>query len=57
MSLRSLLPIFHTLNRLFFDGSLTHNSGPLVSIMWSDNRLKTTTGFYRLRKLKGEDKI
>ncbi len=53
MSLRPLLPIFHKFNRLFFDSSLTQKSIPLINIRWSDNRLKTTAGFYRRRIIKG----
>ncbi len=47
MPLVPLLPIFHKFNRQFFDGSLVKNDEPIVSIRWSDGRLKRTAGFYR----------
>tara|TARA_Y100000589_G_C27084369_1_gene601063 strand:+ start:32 stop:565 length:534 start_codon:yes stop_codon:yes gene_type:complete len=53
MTVIPLLPIFHKLNRLFFDGSLVQESGPVVSVRWSDNRLKTTAGFYKRIKING----
>ena len=53
MSVRPLLPIFHKFNRLFFEGSLVNDQIPLVSVRWSDNRLKTTAGFYKRRKING----
>ena len=53
MSLIPLLPVFHKFNRQFFDQSLTTNSEPLVKVRWSDNRLKTTAGFYKRKQLKG----
>ena len=53
MSLIPLLPIFHKFNRQFFDQSLTINNEPLVKVRWSDNRLKTTAGFYKRKQVKG----
>ena len=53
MSLIPLLPLFHRFNRQFFDQSLTTNREPLVKVRWSDNKLKTTAGFYRRKQLKG----
>ena len=54
MSLIPLLPVFHKFNRQFFDQSLTtNNREPLVKVRWSDNRLKTTAGFYKRKQLKG----
>ena len=50
MSLIPLLPVFHKFNRQFFDQSLTNNREPLVKVRWSDNRLKTTAGFYKRKK-------
>ena len=47
MSVIPLLPLFHKFNRLFFDGSLVTDNIPIVNIRWSDNRLKTTAGFYK----------
>ncbi len=41
-----LLPLFHRLNSQYFENSLVFNSQPLVILRWSDNRLKTTAGFY-----------
>ncbi len=47
MTLVPLLPIFHSLNRKYFDGTLAIGSTPLVAIRWSDGRLKKTAGLYR----------
>ena len=47
MAIIPLLPLFHKFNRLFFDGSLVTDNIPIVNIRWSDNRLKTTAGFYK----------
>tara|TARA_Y100001968_G_scaffold328839_1_gene376804 strand:- start:906 stop:1454 length:549 start_codon:yes stop_codon:yes gene_type:complete len=47
MPLVPILPIFHRLNRQFFDSSLVKREEPLVAIRWSDGRLKRTAGFYR----------
>tara|TARA_B100000902_G_scaffold31253_1_gene37462 strand:+ start:342 stop:869 length:528 start_codon:yes stop_codon:yes gene_type:complete len=53
MSLIPLLPVFHKFNRQFFNRSLTINKEPLVKVRWSDNRLKTTAGFYKRKEFKG----
>ena len=53
MSLIPLLPIFHRFNSQFFENSLTVNNQPLVKVRWSDNRLKTTAGFYKRKKING----
>ena len=47
MPLVPLLPIFHKLNRKFFENSLVKESEPIVSIRWSDGRLRNTAGFYQ----------
>ncbi len=49
MPLVPLLPIFHRFNREFFSGSLVKGVTPLVSLRWSDGRLRNTAGFYRTR--------
>ena len=53
MSVIPLLPLFHRFNKQFFDNSLTVNQQPLVKVRWSDNRLKTTAGFYKRKKING----
>ena len=53
MSVIPLLPLFHRFNKQFFDNSLTVNQEPLVKVRWSDNRLKTTAGFYKRKKIHG----
>ncbi|KGG14545.1 MULTISPECIES: SprT family zinc-dependent metalloprotease [unclassified Prochlorococcus] len=54
MALIPLLPIFHRFNREYFDGSLVKGLKPLVSVRWSDGRLRNTAGFYRHgRKSRG----
>ena len=47
MSLVPLLPIFHKLNRENFDNSLVKGSQSIVSVRWSDGRLRNTAGFYQ----------
>ena len=47
MPLIPLLPIFHSFNREFFNETLTDGLKPLVSLKWSDGRLRKTAGFYR----------
>ena len=49
MSRVPLLPLFHRLNREYFDSSLTSGLNPIVSLRWSDGRLRKTAGFYRRR--------
>ena len=53
MAVIPLLPIFHKFNTSFFDNSLTINKEPIVQVRWSDNRLKTTAGFYKRKKVNG----
>ena len=53
MSVIPLLPLFHSFNKQFFDNSLTVNQKPIVKVRWSDNRLKTTAGFYKRKKING----
>ena len=53
MAVIPLIPIFHKFNKLFFENSLTINQEPIVKIKWSDNRLRTTAGFYKRIKTKG----
>ena len=48
-----LLPLFHRFNKQYFGNSLVVNQRPLVKIRWSDNRLKTTAGFYKRKKING----
>ena len=48
-----LLPIFHRLNKQYFESSLTVNQEPIVKVRWSDNRLKTTAGFYKRKQING----
>jgi len=47
MPLVPLLPLFHRFNREYFDGLLVQDASPLVSIRWSDGRLRNTAGLYR----------
>tara|TARA_Y100001968_G_scaffold212345_1_gene195497 strand:- start:71562 stop:72113 length:552 start_codon:yes stop_codon:yes gene_type:complete len=59
MSLVPLVPIFHRFNQEFFDGILVKNSQPIVSLRWSDGRLRNTAGFYqrgpRVKSEKGSE--
>ena len=48
-----LLPLFHRFNSQYFENSLTVNNHPLVKVRWSDNRLKTTAGFYKRKRING----
>jgi len=50
MPLIPLLPLFHRFNSQYFENSLTVNNHPLVKVRWSDNRLKTTAGFYKRKR-------
>ena len=52
MPLIPLLPLFHTLNREHFENALTVGAKPIVTLKWSNKRLRKTAGFYRrtLRK-------
>ena len=49
----SSLPLFHRFNSQYFENSLTVNNQPLVKVRWSDNRLKTTAGFYKRKRING----
>ena len=53
MPLIPLLPLFHSFNNQYFGNSLTVNQQPLVNLRWSDNRLKTTAGLYKRKKING----
>ena len=48
-----LLPLFHRFNSQYFKNSLVVNNQPLVKVRWSDNRLKTTAGFYKRKRING----
>ncbi len=45
--LEPLLPLFHRLNREHFDGSLAPDGLALVSLRWSDGRMRRSAGLYR----------
>jgi hypothetical protein len=45
--LEPLLPLFHRLNREHFEGSLVAAGVPLVSLRWSDGRMRRSAGLYR----------
>jgi predicted SprT family Zn-dependent metalloprotease len=45
--LEPLLPLFHRLNREHFEGCLTCDGLPLVSLRWSDGRMRRSAGIYR----------
>ena len=47
MSLRPVLPLFLKLNRQYFENSLFEEGVPIVSVRWSDGRMRTTAGIYR----------
>ena len=51
MTVIPLLPLFHKFNNQYFENSLTVDQQPLVKVRWSDNRLKTTAGIYKSRKI------
>ena len=53
MPIIPLLPLFHRLNKQYFEKSLTVNQEPLVKVRWSDNKLKTTAGFYKRKRVNG----
>jgi predicted SprT family Zn-dependent metalloprotease len=42
-----LLPLFHRLNREHFEGVLAPDGVSLVSVRWSDGRMRRTAGMYR----------
>ena len=47
MSLIPVLPLFLKLNRQYFQNSLFKEGVPIVSVRWSDGRMRTTAGMYR----------
>ncbi len=47
MSLIPVLPLFLKLNKQYFQDSLIEKGVPIVSIRWSDGRMRTTAGLYR----------
>ncbi len=47
MPLVPLLPLFHSLNREYFAGSLTIGTQPKLNLRWSDGKLRKTAGLYR----------
>ena len=47
MPLEPLLPLFHRLDRQYFDASLAALINPPLLLRWSDGRLSRTAGFYR----------
>ena len=53
MGVIPLLPLFHKFNQSFFDNSLAIDSVPIVTVRWSDNRMKTTAGFYKRSRVNG----
>ncbi len=57
MPLVPLLPLFHRFNRQYFDGSLVKDAKPIVSLRWSDGRLRNTAGLYRHRSKVGGKRL
>jgi predicted SprT family Zn-dependent metalloprotease len=47
MPLAPLLPLFHRLNREHFEGALAPDGFSLVSVRWSDGRMRRSAGMYR----------
>ena len=47
MPLVPLLPLFHRLNREHFAGALAPGGNSLVSVRWSDGRMRRSAGLYR----------
>ena len=47
MSLIPVLPLFLELNRQYFKNSLCEKGVSIVSLRWSDGRMRTTAGMYR----------
>jgi hypothetical protein len=45
--LEPLLPLFHRLNREHFAGCLAPDGRALVTVRWSDGRLRRSAGLYR----------
>ena len=50
MSLIPVLPLFIKLNRQYFQNSLFDKGLPIVSVSWSDGRMRTTAGMYRRKR-------
>lgn len=56
MPLEPLLPLFHRLNREHFGAALAPGGLPLVSVRWSDGRMRRTAGIYRFgRRADGSE--
>ena len=53
MAVISLSPLFHKFNKLYFYNFLVIDLELIVKVRWSNNRLKTTAGFYKRSKVKG----
>ena len=47
MFLIPVLPLFLKLNKQYFQNSLFEKGVPIVSVRWSDGRMRTTAGIYR----------
>lgn len=47
MPLEPLLPLFHRFNREHFEGALAPAGQPLVTVRWSDGRMRRSAGMYR----------
>lgn len=47
MPLVPLLPLFHRLNREHFEGALAPDGVSLVTVRWSDGRMRRSAGLYR----------
>ena len=54
MGVIPLLPLYYKFNKLFFDNALVIDIEPIVNVRWSDNRLKTTAGFYKRSITSGQ---
>ena len=54
MTVIPLLPLFHKFSTTFFDNSLVEGCEPIVKVRWSNNRLKTTAGFYKRSRINGD---
>ncbi len=54
--LEPLLPLFHRFNREYFGGALAPQGRPLVSLRWSDGRMRRSAGLYRFgRRADGSE--
>lgn len=47
MPLEPLLPLFHRLDRQYFDSALGQLASPALQLRWSDGRLCRSAGLYR----------